>query len=199
MEEAAGRRPGRRSRSSPRGPLSARWTAVPRPRQSLTSSRTRTRRPRDGRAVEHVVDREHVRPVHAGEPVDQRQRPLEPGPRRSRPGRDDRPRRRTRSPTPVGGRLHAEPDLHAERLEPPSEPGEQVRDLAARRLEPGQPELAAERRPALRRASRGGRAPPRPEPPPARPARHRRPGPAAARRPARTGRRPTPTRAPPTG
>ena len=74
---------------------------------------------RDGRAVEHVVDREHVRAVHAGEPVDQRQRPLEPRPRRPRPGRHDDLVGGDSSATQSAVASDAEPDVHAERLEPP--------------------------------------------------------------------------------
>ena len=67
-----------------------------------------------GRAVQHVVDREDVRAVHPGEPIDQRERALEPGPCRPGSGRDDDLVRG------CGGhhvrvRLHAEPDLDPER------------------------------------------------------------------------------------
>ena len=83
-----------------------------------------------GRAVQHVVDREDIGAIHAGEPIDHRERTLETGACRPGPGRDD---------DLVGGcgghlvraRLHAEPDLDAERIEPSPEPGDQVGDLVA--------------------------------------------------------------------
>ena len=78
-------------------PLSARCSGGPETAPVVEIVEDEDAATRDGRAVEHVVDREHVGLVHAGESIDQRQRPLEPGPGRSRPGRHDRPRRRTRS------------------------------------------------------------------------------------------------------
>ena len=94
------------------------------------------------------MDREHVRAVHPGEPVDERQRPLEPGPAGLEPvatmtsSADSIVTQSAVASTPS---RTSTPSA----VEPPPEPGEQVRDLAARRLQTGQPELPAERRPAL--------------------------------------------------
>ena len=179
-------------------PCSARWSAVPRPRQSPRSSRTRTRWPSDGRAVEHVMDREDVARVDPGKPIHQRQRPLEPGPRRPRSGGDyDRVGARGGDLGRAG--VDAEPHVHPERGQPTDVPVEQVQDLAARRLQPGEPELPAQGVVAFQERHRVARARPRCGPPPAQPA--RRPPPALAERlpPARIGRRPSRTRARPTG
>ena len=129
-------------------PLSARCKAVPRPRQSLQSSRTRTRWPGIGRAVEHGLDRD-TRPARPRPAAGRRAATLAgTRPRRPRTGRDDHL---------VGaggrdlgrGRLHPEAHVDAERLElRPYQPIE-VGDLAARRLESREPELPAEARARL--------------------------------------------------
>ena len=98
---------------------------------------------RDGRAGQHVLDRQHVRAVHPGEPVDGRQRALEARARRPRPGRHD-DLVRTRGRHLVRADLVPQADVHAERRQLSLVPGEQVEDLAAARLPAGQPELAAE-------------------------------------------------------
>ena len=124
-------------------PLSARWAAVPRPRQSFRSSRTRTRRP--GTAVPSSTSwiENTFAPSTPGSRSTIGSARWNPVAGRSRPGRHDHLVGGL-DRDPVGGRLHVEPDLHAERLEAPTEPPEQVRDLAARRLEPGQAELPAQ-------------------------------------------------------
>ena len=123
VEQAAGDDGGRRSRSSRRGPLSARWSAVPRPRQSLRSSRTSDAPPgaRPCRRARRG-SRTTSAPVHArgaGRPA------AAPAGTRPRAGREPVATMTSSAPTAataVRGRLHAEPHVDAERLEPPPEP-----------------------------------------------------------------------------
>ncbi len=94
-------------------------------------------------AVQDVVERDDVRGVHPGEPIDERQGPLEAGPGGHGPGGHD-DLVGGRGDDRVGVQLDPEPDLHAERGQAPLEPVEQVDDLATRRLEPGETELPTE-------------------------------------------------------